>query len=148
MPVDWINDDRYQVKPFPRYLVDDKNHGKWLTQATDGEHEIYITTKEDRVLGSKLCTPFGPLYYLYDQEDVGLIDVDRTLSFDNVDDIDEWYAENPKGPTGRRVKFVEFQRCLLEYRNNKGEVYCCGKKRPELPKPPRNSEDKPWRPGQ
>ena len=100
MSADWL-DDIDGHKLLSKYLLDDKHYSKWALQVMDSEHEFHVTTEKDKVLGSKMCTPEGPEYFLFDREDVDLVDVAPRLVLDNLDDLDAWYERNPETPRGR-----------------------------------------------
>jgi hypothetical protein len=125
MPADWL-DDADGHKLLSKYLLDDRNYPKWALQVMDSEHEFHVTTGEDKVLGSKMCTPEGPEYYLFDREDVDLVDVAPRLVLDNLDDLAAWHKRRSEAPAGRSVNLQEFRLFMLEYSKNKGDVHCCG----------------------
>jgi hypothetical protein len=77
------------------------------------------------VLGSKMCTSEGPEYYLFDREDVGLVDVAPHLVLDDLDDLAIWHQKNPHAPAGRSVNLQEFRLYMLDHSKNKGDIHCC-----------------------
>ena len=128
MPADWLgNLDGH--KQLSKYLLDDKNYAKWALQVMDSEHEFHVTTDKDQVLGSKMCTPDGPEYYLFDKGDVGLVDVAPHLVLDNCDDFEAWHPKHPEAPRGRSVTLKMFRLHMLDYSKNKGDIYCCSAKK-------------------
>ena len=127
MPADWL-DDLDGNKRLSKYLLDDKNYAKWALQVMDSEHDFHVTTKKDKVLGSKMCTSEGPEYYLFDMEDVDLVDVAPRLVLDNLDDLAAWHRRNPEAPSGRSVNLQEFRLYMTEYSKNKGDIHCCSEK--------------------
>jgi len=129
----WINDEE-KTKLFSKYMVNNKHYAQWAIQIMDGKHEFHVVTEKGRVLGSKMCTPKGPVYSLFDGDDVDLVHVDPRLVFDDVYDLDAWHKGNPKSTTGRSVELKEFRLFILEYTKNKGHVYCCSEKKAETRK--------------
>lgn len=124
----WINDEE-KTKLFSKYMVNDKHYGMWAIQIMDGKHEFHVVTAKGRVLGSKMCTPKGPVYSLFDGENVDLVQVDPRLVFDDLYDLEAWEKGNLLPPAGRDVGLREFQLYITEYSKNKGDVYCCSAKK-------------------
>lgn len=126
----WI-DDPDETKLLSKYMVNDKHYVMWAIQIQDNKHEFYVVTAKGRVIGSKLCTLYGPLYSLFDGDDVELVHVAPHLVFDDFYNLDAWKKGNPKTTTGREVELKEFRLFVLEYMKNNGDVYCCSDKKTE-----------------
>ena len=124
----WINDEA-KTKLFSKYMVNNKHYAQWAIQIMDGKHEFHVVTENGRVLGSKLCTLKGPVYSLFDGDNVELVQAAPHLVFDHFSDLDAWNKGNPKSTTGRSVELKEFRLFMLEYSKNKGCVYCCSAKK-------------------
>ena len=129
----WINDEE-KTKLFSKYMVNNKHYAQWAIQVMDSKHEFHVVTEKGRVLGSKICTPNGPTYSLFDRDSVELVHVDPYLVFDDFYDLEVWKKGNPLPPEGRDVGLPEFQLYITEYRKNQGDVYCCSAKRVETRK--------------
>ncbi|KPK26848.1 MAG: hypothetical protein AMK69_11395 [Nitrospira bacterium SG8_3] len=108
----WINDED-ETKLLSKYMVNDKHYGMWAIQIQDNKHEFHVVTEKGQVLGSKLCTLKGPVYSLFDGDDVALVHV---------------------APPGRSVELKEFRLFILDYGKNKGDAYCCSAKKAETQK--------------
>jgi hypothetical protein len=126
--------DAEKTKLLSKYMVNDKHYGMWAIQIRDNKHEFHVVTEKGRVLGSKLCTLKGPIYSLFDADNVELVHVAPRLVFDDLYDLDAWNKGNPKSTTGRSVELKEFRLFMLEYMKNKGDVYCCNAKKAETRK--------------
>ena len=124
----WI-DDEEKTKLFSKYMVNNKHYAQWAMQIVDGKHEFHVMTANGRVLGSKMCTPKGPVYSLFDGENVDLVHVDPRLVFDDFYDLDAWEKGNPPPSTGRSVELGEFRLFMVEYSKAEGDVYCCDAKK-------------------
>ena len=96
--------------------------------------KFHVVTEKGRVLGSKLCTLKGPVYSLFDGDNVELVHVAPHLVFDDFCDLDAWNKGNPKSISGRSVELKEFRLFMLEYMKNKGDAYCCSAKKAETRK--------------
>ena len=129
----WI-DDEGKTKLLSKYMVNNKHYGMWAVQIQDSKHEFHVVTEKGLVLGSKICTPEGPAYSLFDGDNVELVHVAPHLVFDALYDLNAWNKENPKTTTGRSVELKEFRLFILEYMKNKGHIYCCSTKKAETPK--------------
>lgn len=127
-------DDEDDTRLLSKYRVNDKHYGMWAIQIQDNKHEFHVVTETGQVLGSKICTPRGPVYSLFDGDNVELVHVAPHLVFDDVYDLDAWNKGNPESTTGRSVELKEFRLCMLEYKKNKGDVYCCSAKKAETRK--------------
>ena len=126
----WI-DDEGKTKLLSKYMVNNKHYGMWAVQVQDSKHEFHVLTEEGLVLGSKICTPEGPAYSLFDGDNVELVYVAPHLVLDDLYDLAGWYDKNPQASTGRSVELKEFRVFMLEYGKNKGDVYCCSAKKAE-----------------
>lgn len=126
----WINDEE-KTKLFSKYVVNNKHYGQWTIQIKDGKHDFHVVTAKGRVLGSKMCTPKGPAYSVFDGDNVELVHVAPHLVFDDLYDLDAWEKGHPLPPAGRDVGLREFQRYITEYSKHKGDVYCCNAKKAE-----------------
>jgi hypothetical protein len=129
----WINDED-ETKLLSKYMVNDKHYGMWAIQIQDNKHEFHVVTEKGQVLGSKLCTLKGPVYSLFDGDDVALVHVAPHLVFDDLSDLDAWNKGNPESTTGRSVELKEFRLFILDYGKNKGDAYCCSAKKAETRK--------------
>ena len=129
----WIN-DADETKLLSKYIVNDKHYAMWALQIQDNKHEFYVLTEKGLVLGSKLCTPKGPAYSLFDADNVELAHVAPHLVFDDPCDLDAWNKGNPESTTGRDVELKEFRLFMLEYIKNTGDAYCCSANKAETRK--------------
>lgn len=129
----WKN-DADETKLLSKYMVNDKHYAMWALQIQDSKNEFYVVTKKGLVLGSKLCTPKGPTYSLFDGDNVELVHVAPHLVFDDLCDLEAWNKGNPKSTTGRSVELKEFRLFILEYIKNTEDAYCCGAKKAETQK--------------
>ncbi|MDY6950223.1 MAG: hypothetical protein SWE60_01815 [Thermodesulfobacteriota bacterium] len=129
----WINDEE-KTKLFSKYIVNNKHYGQWKIQIKDGKHEFHVVTARGRVLGSKMCTPKGPEYSVFDGDNVGLVHVAPHLVFEDLHDLEAWEKGNPLPPSGRDVGLREFRLYITEYSKRKGDVYCCNAKKAETRK--------------
>jgi len=129
----WI-DHADETKLLSKYIVNDKHYGMWAIQIMDGRHEFHVITEKGRVLGSKMCSPKGPVYSLFDGDDVDLVHVAPRLVFHDLYDLETWEEGNPLPPAGRDVGLREFQLYITEYSENEGDVYCCNAKKAEARK--------------
>ena len=129
----WI-DDEGETKLLSKYMVNDKHYAMWAIQIQDTKHEFHVVSEKGQVLGSKICTPEGPAYSLFDVDNVELVHVAPHLVFDDFNDLDAWNKANPKPTTGRIVELREFRLFVAEYMENKGRVYCCSTKKAETPR--------------
>jgi hypothetical protein len=130
----WINDEE-KTKLFSKYMVNSKHYAQWAIQVNDSKHTFHVLTANGRVLGSKTCTLKGrPVYSLFDEKNVDLVDVDPRLIIEDLYDLAEWYKKNPLQSVGRDVGVREFQLYITEYGKSTGAVYCCGAKKAETPR--------------
>ena len=129
----WMNDED-ETKLLSKYMINDRHYGMWAIQIQDNRHEFHVVTEKGRVLGSKLCTLKGPVYSLFDGDDVELVHVAPHLVFDDLSALDAWNQGNPKSATGRSVELKEFRLFILDYGENKGDAYCCSAKKVETRK--------------
>ena len=126
----WI-DDEGETQFLSKYMVNDRHYGMWAIQIQDSRHEFHVVTEKGLVLGSKICTPKGPAYSLFDRDNVDLAHVAPHLVLNDRSDLDAWNKGNPQSTTGRSVELKEFRLFILEYMKNKGDVYCCSAKKAE-----------------
>ena len=126
----WI-DGEDDTRLISKYMVNDKHYGMWAVQIQDSKHEFHVVTETGLVLGSKICTPKGPAYSLFDGDNVELIHVAPHLVFDDFYDLSAWNKPNSKTSTGRSVELKEFRLFMVEYMKNRGDVYCCSAKKAE-----------------